>query len=155
MPAIRTTSATQAPTTKTPSTADVAESGPTGAIICCSTKSGETNAVDITTGAVQVLPFSGSSIEISPDGKTLAYVDRREQLHVYHLDSGRDARLSDPEESEKHGSPTFVSNDTVAYVKRNRSHRTAVYLTPIERLDERTWAGELPEGVSVPSSTLK
>jgi hypothetical protein len=29
---------------------------------------------------VQVLPISGSSIEISPDRKTLAYVDRREQL---------------------------------------------------------------------------
>jgi Tol biopolymer transport system component len=137
------------------STADIAEVAPAGSIICCSTKSGETSMVDISTGTVQILPFSGSSIEISPDRKTLAYVDRREQLHVYHLDSGIDVRLGDPEESEKYGSPTFVSNDTIAYVKRNRSYRTAVCLTHIDRLDERPWVGELPEGVSTSSSTLK
>lgn len=81
------------------STADIAKVAPAGSIVCCSTKSGETSMVDIATGEVQVLPFSGSSIEISPDRKTLAYVDRREQLHVYYLDNGIDVRLSDPGDS--------------------------------------------------------
>jgi len=149
MPAIRAISAAEVS-----STADIAEVAPAGSIVCCSTKSGETSLVDITTGEVQVLPFSGSSIGISPDRKTLAYIDRREQLHVYHLDRDTDVRLSDPEESEKYGSPTFVSDDTVAYIKRNRSYRTAIYTTRIDCLDERTWVGELPEGVSTSSSTL-
>ncbi len=150
MPATRTISAAEVS-----STADIAEVAPAGSIICCSTRSGETSMVDIATGEVQALPFLGSSIEVSPGRKTLAYVDRREQLHVYHLDSCIDVRLSDPEESEKYGSPTFVSNDTIAYIKRNRSYHTAVYLTRTDRLDERLWTGELPEGVSTSSSTLK
>ena len=156
MPTIRTISATQAPSPMEVSpTADTAKVAPAGSIICCSTKSGETSLVDIATGEVQVLPVSGSSIEISPDRKTLAYVDRREQLHVYYLDTSRDVRISDPEDLEKYGSPTFVSNDTIAYIKRNRSYRTAIYTSRIDRLDERTWVGELPEGVSTSSSTLK
>jgi len=123
MPSIRTVSSTQAPgPMEASSTADTAEAAPAGSIICCSTKSGETSLIDIATGEVQNLTFSGSSIEISPDRKTLAYVDRREQLHVYYLDTGRDVRISDPEDLEKYGSPTFVSNDTIAYIKRNRTY---------------------------------
>ena len=159
VPSTETISATEAlsPTSaaQVSSTAYIAEVAPAGSIICCSTKSGETNMVDIATGEVRILPFSGSSIEISPGRRTLAYVDRKEQLHVYHLDRCIDVRLSDPEESEKYGSPTFISDNTMAYTKRNRSYRTAVYLTRTDRLDERLWTGELPEGVSSSSSTLK
>ena len=81
MSSTRTISSTQAPSPMEASpTADTAEVAPAGSIICCSTQSGETSLVDIATGEVQVLPISGSSIQISPDRKTLAYVDRREQL---------------------------------------------------------------------------
>jgi len=157
MPSIRTVSSTQAPgPMEASSTADTAEAAPAGSIICCSTKSGETSLIDIATGEVQNLTFSGSSIEISPDRKTLAYVDGREQLHVYYLDTGRDVGISDPEDLEKYGSPTFVSNDTIAYIKRNRTYRTAIYTTRIDRLDERTWVGErglLQQDIYDPSRT--
>ncbi|HEX2951918.1 MAG TPA: hypothetical protein VHV83_20480 [Armatimonadota bacterium] len=128
---------------------------PLGSFIYYSAKAMKTSHIETKSGQEQVYGFRGSDIALSPNRRILAYRDNKDQLHVYYLDNGRDVMLSDPDQRRKYASPTFVGNNTIAYLSQDRNYRAVIYLTTIDRMDPQVWPGTMPERTTVDSSTLR
>ncbi|MCL5743652.1 MAG: VWA domain-containing protein, partial [Acidobacteria bacterium] len=97
--------------------------------------------VDLVTGSITPLGVNGYTPVLSPDASKLAYRDDHDRLRVRTLDSGREVLLSSGTDAQY--SPTFVNNDTIAYLRENR-RGIDICLSPVDTLDERVWAGKLP-----------
>jgi TolB protein len=99
-------------------------------------------------GEAQRVTFNGSyniSPRIAPDGKTLAYISRREgrfQLYALDLASGQELRLSD---STKDESPSFSPNGKYIMYATGRGSLSVVSVDGRVRQRLVTQAGDIRE----------
>jgi tetratricopeptide (TPR) repeat protein len=128
---------------------------PLGGILYGSAGMSRTVRHDVKAGTIKALPFLGDAIALSPDRKKLAYLGKRDKLHIYNLETGKDIQLIDDDTRITVASPTFVGNETLAFLKENRMYEAEVCLTPITGYEERAWPGGLPEGTLAGSATLR
>lgn len=98
-----------------------------------------TVALEFATGKAVPLGIEADHPALSPDGRTLAYIDGRERLHVRDLATGREVLFA--AERTDYASPTFVSNDEVAYLRIGRE--TRIVVSRVDRVEERVWPGRL------------
>lgn len=89
-----------------------------------------------------------TSPRISPDGKTLVYISRRDgnyQLFALDLASGQEQRLSDATDDE---SPSFAANGKyIMYATRSGDRKSLVVVSVDGRVKQRlsTKAGNIKE----------
>jgi TolB protein len=102
-------------------------------------------------GSAQRVTFNGSyniSPRISPDGKTLAYIGRRDgrfQLYVLDLTNGQELRLSDTAKDE---SPSFSPNGKYIMYATESGRRGSLAVVSVDgRVKQRltTQAGDIRE----------
>ncbi|HEY3379746.1 MAG TPA: hypothetical protein VGL77_19905 [Armatimonadota bacterium] len=125
-----------------------------GVIIYYSATSMKINRVKIANGVESSFGFNGQNLVSSPDGKKLAYIDNKDQVHIYYLESNTDVLLTDPNVRAEYASPTFVSNENIAYLREYR-FKTTIYLTPIAQLAEQPWPCTMPDRTTRNSATLR
>lgn len=110
----------------------------------------ESMVMDMATGQAKGLGFRASHPALSPDCRTIAYIDDRERLHVYRLDSGTDQIFA--AEKVSYSSPTFVSGDLLAFLREDRSGKQ-IYTSPVSRFEEKPWLGKTVEMGASPTIT--
>ncbi len=114
--------------------------GLSGKIVFRSAALGRLAMVDLASGSRTPLAVDGYEPALSPDGRLLAYRDRRERLHVRVLESGADTALAD---TGAQRSPTFIGNTRIAYVREGTS-ATEICISPVGGGAEQVWKGRLP-----------
>jgi len=125
---------------------------PVGAIIYPSAARSKVCRMTVKTEAERIFPFNSSVMALSPDRKTLAYVDKQGHLRLYALATGDDRALSDPNGHATYASPTFVGNDAIAYLTEDRNYAGVIEITPVDHFAPRRWTGPMPEH-ALPSYT--
>lgn len=102
------------------------------------------SALDLRSRTSRTLPVEGHQPALSPDGKTVAYIDGHDRLNLYRLDTGKKLSFAAPRAD--YTSPTFVSDDLIAYLRDDRDG-WRIYLSPTDRVEEHAWEGQTPENL--------
>ncbi len=133
-----------------------------GALIFYSSANQQLTLLDMESRKVRPLGFKGRHPALSPDRRTVAYIDEREVLHVGPVSAAE--HLAFPKKAGEdafafeYSSPTFISNSLIAYVKETRKGKLICY-SPIDRVEEKVWQGlDIPNHVdilAVPGSNEK
>lgn len=119
----------------------------TGKMVFYSSPDDQFVLMDLKTLKKEPLGIRGHRPALSPDSKKLAYIGRRDQLIVYHMDTGKELRF--PSGDKAYSSPTFVSDTTVAYIVNGENGVQQIGLSPIDRFNERKWTGKMPKNIDV------
>jgi Tol biopolymer transport system component len=120
-----------------------AQEAPAGRLLYYSAAEMKFKVMDLKTKTATTLPLPATAGHpvLSPNGSVVAYIGHRDRLYIHHIATGSEVLFA--EERAGYSSPTFVSDSTIAYLRKTRDG-VQLYLSPVDKAVERKWGGRFP-----------